>query len=101
MSKVPSAQAFAKAFTAKYGAASSYGPLAYEAANILLTAIQKVGKPDRAGIRDAVRATKGYQGMLGNSVSFNDKGDIDTQTIYIYQVNGPNFVQVKTLNLGS
>ena len=60
-----------------------------------------MGKPDRAAIRDAVRATKGYQGMLGNSVTFNDKGDIDTQTIYIYQVKGPDFVQVKTLNLGS
>jgi len=101
MSKVPSAQAFAKAFQAKYGTASSYGPLAYEAANILLTAIKTVGKPDRAAIRDAVRATKNYQGMLGNSVTFNDKGDIDTQTIYIYQVKGPDFVQVKTLNLGS
>jgi len=101
MSKVPAAQAFADSFKAKYGPASSYGPLAYEATNILLTAIQKVGKPDRAAIRDAVRATKDYRGMLGNSVSFNDKGDIDTQTIYIYQVKGPGFVQVKTLNLGS
>jgi branched-chain amino acid transport system substrate-binding protein len=99
--KVPAAQAFAKAFEAKYGSVSSYGPLAYEAANILLTAIQKVGKPDRAAIRDAVRATKGYQGILGNSVTFNDKGDVDTHNIYIYQVKGPDFVQVKALNLGS
>ncbi|MBV8397754.1 MAG: branched-chain amino acid ABC transporter substrate-binding protein, partial [Acetobacteraceae bacterium] len=101
MSKVPTSQAFAKSFQAKYGPASSYGPLAYEATNILLTAIKTVGKPDRAAIRDAVRATKGYQGMLGNPVTFNDKGDIDTQTIYVYQVKGPAFVQVKTLNLGS
>jgi branched-chain amino acid transport system substrate-binding protein len=99
--QVPAAQAFAKAFQAKYGAVSSYGPLAYEAANILLTAIQKVGKPDRAAIRDAVRATKGYQGLLGNAVTFNDKGDVDTQNIYIYQVKGPDFVQVKAINLGS
>jgi len=34
-------------------------------------------------------------------VTFNDKGDVDSQTIYIYQVKGPDFVQVKTLNLGS
>jgi branched-chain amino acid transport system substrate-binding protein len=99
--QVPAAQAFAKAFQAKYGAVSSYGPLAYEAANILLTAIQKVGKPDRAAIRDAVRATKGYQGLLGNAVTFNDKGDVDTQNIYIYQVKGPDFIQVKAINLGS
>ena len=42
-------------FEAKYGPVSSYGPLAYEAANIILEAIKKVGKPDRAAIRDAVR----------------------------------------------
>ncbi len=99
--KVPTAAAFAKAFEAKFGSVSSYGPLAYEATNILLTAIQKVGKPDRAAIRDAVRATKDYKGILGNSVTFNDKGDVDTQNIYIYQVKGPDFVQVKALNLGS
>ena len=99
--KVPAAQAFTKAFEAKYGPVSSYGPLAYEAANILLTAIQKVGKPDREAIRDAVRATKGYQGALGVSVTFNAKGDVDTQNIYIYQVKGPDFIQVKSLNMGS
>jgi branched-chain amino acid transport system substrate-binding protein len=98
--KVPAAQAFTKAFEAKYGPVSSYGPLAYEAANILLTAIQKVGKPDREAIRDAVRATKGYQGALGVSVTFNAKGDVDTQNIYIYQVKGSEFIQVKSLNLG-
>ena len=58
-------------------------------------------KADRAAIRDAVRATKGYQGALGVSMTFNDKGDVDTQNIYIYQVKGPEFIQVKSLNLGS
>ncbi|HSU05179.1 MAG TPA: branched-chain amino acid ABC transporter substrate-binding protein, partial [Acetobacteraceae bacterium] len=46
--KIPSAQNFLQAYERKYGSISSYGPLAYEATNILLTAIQKVGKPDRA-----------------------------------------------------
>jgi branched-chain amino acid transport system substrate-binding protein len=98
--KVPAAQAFTKAFEAKYGSVSSYGPLAYEATNILLTAVQRVGKLDRAAIRDEVRATKGYQGVLGAPVTFNAIGDVDTQNIYIYQVNGPDFVQVKSLRLG-
>jgi len=97
--KMPSAQPFTQAFEARYGSFSSYGPLAYEAANVLLTAIQKAGKPDRATIRDAVRATKGYQGVLGRSVTFDAKGDVDTQTIYIYQVKGPDFVQVRALDL--
>jgi branched-chain amino acid transport system substrate-binding protein len=98
--KVPAAQAFTMAFEAKYGSVSSYGPLAYEATNILLTAVQRVGKLDRAAIRDEVRATKGYQGVLGAPVTFNAMGDVDTQNIYIYQVKGPDFVQVKSLRLG-
>jgi branched-chain amino acid transport system substrate-binding protein len=98
--EVPAAQAFTKAFEAKYGSVSSYGPLAYEATNILLTAVQRVGKLDRAAIRDEVRATKGYQGVLGAPVTFNAMGDVDTQNIYIYQVKGPDFIQVKSLRLG-
>jgi branched-chain amino acid transport system substrate-binding protein len=65
----------------------------------LLTAIQKVGKPDRAAIRDAVRATKGYTGILGQPITFNDKGDVDSQNIYIYQVKGPDFVQIQSVKL--
>lgn len=99
VTKVATARAFAKAFSAKYGPIGSYGPLAYEATNILLTAIKKAGKPDRAAIRDAVRATRNYQGLLGQ-VTFNDKGDVSDQHVYIYQVKGPDFVQVKALNLG-
>jgi branched-chain amino acid transport system substrate-binding protein len=74
--KIPQAQDFIKEFEAKYGALSSYGPLAYEGANILLTAIQKVGKMDRSAIRDAVRATNNYQGILGVPITFDDKGDV-------------------------
>ena len=43
MRKVPAAARFVKAFEAKYGALSSYGPLAYEAANIILEAAKKAG----------------------------------------------------------
>ena len=88
-----------KLYEQKYGSVSSYGPLAYEATNILLTAIKQVGKPDRAAVRDAVRATKDYQGILGLPITFNDKGDVDRQNIYIYQVKGPDFVQVKSVSL--
>jgi branched-chain amino acid transport system substrate-binding protein len=98
--QVPAAQAFTKAFEAKYGSVSSYGPLAYEATNILLAAVQRVGRLDRAAIRDEVRATNGYQGVLGTPVTFNAIGDVDTQNIYIYQVKGPDFVQVKSIRLG-
>src|SRR5262245_8591607 len=40
MKKIPAAVDFVKAFEAKYGTLSSYGPLAYEATNIILEAIK-------------------------------------------------------------
>jgi branched-chain amino acid transport system substrate-binding protein len=97
LKKIPSAAAFVKAFEAKYGPVSSYGPLAYEAANIILEAIKKVGKADRAAVRDAVRATKNYQGILGVPLTFDDKGDVAGGLIFVYQVKGAGFEQIKTI----
>jgi branched-chain amino acid transport system substrate-binding protein len=101
ISKLTAAASFLKEFQAEYGTLSSYGPLAYEAANILLTAIQKVGKPDRAAIRDAVRATTNYQGILGFPITFDDKGDVKGAQVYIYQVKGDHFEQLGAVTLPS
>ena len=90
---------FVKAFEAKYGPPSSYGPLAYEAANIVLEAIKKVGKADRAAVRDAVRATRDHRGILGIPITFDDKGDVAGGVIYFYQVKGPGFEQVKAITV--
>ena len=97
LKKIPQAAAFVKAFEAKYGPVSSYGPLAYEAANIILEAIKKVGKADRAAVRDAIRATKNYQGILGVPITFDDKGDVAGGVIFVYQVKGTGFEQIKTI----
>jgi branched-chain amino acid transport system substrate-binding protein len=99
LTKLPSATAFTQAFEKEYGPVSSYGPLAYEATNLMLTAIEKVGQPDRAAIRDAVRATKDYTGILGFPISFDDKGDVQGAKVYIYQVQGPGFEQVSSVSL--
>jgi branched-chain amino acid transport system substrate-binding protein len=97
MRKVPAAAKFVKAFEAKHGPLSSYGPLAYEAANIIFEAIRKTGKAERAAVRDAIRATRGYQGILGAPITFDDKGDTTGGLIFIYQVKGLGFEQVKTI----
>src|SRR5262245_13356806 len=97
MKKVSAAVKFVAAFEAKYGQLSSYGPLAYEAANIILEAIKKSGKTERAAVRDAVRATRDYRGVLGVPISFNDKGDVAGGAIFIYQVKGLGFEQIKTI----
>jgi branched-chain amino acid transport system substrate-binding protein len=97
MKKVAGAEAFVKAFESKYGPLSSYGPLAYEAANILLEAIKKAGKADRAAVRDAVRNINGYKGILGMPISFDAKGDVATPSLSVYQVKGKGFELVKTV----
>jgi branched-chain amino acid transport system substrate-binding protein len=97
LKKIPAAAAFVKAFEAKHGPVSSYGPLAYEATNIILEAVKKVGKADRAAVRDAIRATKDYKGILGIPISFDDKGDVTGGVIYFYQVKGAGFEQVKSI----
>jgi branched-chain amino acid transport system substrate-binding protein len=99
LEKVPTASAFAEAFEEQYGPVSSYGPLAYEATNLMLSAIEKVGSPDRAKIRDAVRATENYTGILGFPISFDDKGDVVGANVYIYQVQGMGFELVGSVSL--
>ncbi|MGH6885911.1 MAG: branched-chain amino acid ABC transporter substrate-binding protein [Geminicoccales bacterium] len=99
LKKVPSATAFAEAFEAEYGPVSSYGPLAYEGTNIILSAIEKAGTLDRAAIRDAVRATENYTGILGFPISFDDKGDVVGANVYIYQVQGTGFELVSSVSL--
>jgi branched-chain amino acid transport system substrate-binding protein len=99
LKKVPTATAFAAAFEDQYGPVSSYGPLAYEATNLMLAAIEKTGSLDRAAIRDAVRATENYEGILGFPISFDDKGDVVGANVYIYQVQGTGFELVSTVSL--
>jgi ABC-type branched-subunit amino acid transport system substrate-binding protein len=52
------------------------------------------------GITSAIRATKGYQGILGAPITFDDKGDATGGLIFIYQiyqVKGLGFEQIKTI----
>jgi ABC-type branched-subunit amino acid transport system substrate-binding protein len=46
-------------------------------------------------VRDAVRATKGYRGILGQDITFNEKGDVANPVLYVYQVKGKGFELIK------
>jgi branched-chain amino acid transport system substrate-binding protein len=60
------AKAFVATFTAKYGMApSGLGALGYEAAEVLVDAIRRAGKDDPTAIRDAIAATKDFEGVTG------------------------------------
>src|SRR5438270_12743848 len=56
------------------GEPDPYASYGYEAMNVAIAAIEKAGGKDRAKIRDAVFATRDYDGVLGKW-SFTDTGD--------------------------
>jgi len=59
-------QAFVANFSKKYGQApTGLGALGYEAALVLIDAIKRAGKNDPSAIRDAIAATKDFEGVTG------------------------------------
>ncbi|MCY7382851.1 MAG: branched-chain amino acid ABC transporter substrate-binding protein [Microcoleus sp. CAN_BIN18] len=64
-----------ESYKAKYNAEpEAYAAYAFESAKVIIGAINKVCKNDRAAIRDAVLATKDFNGVLG-TWSFDANGD--------------------------
>jgi len=70
-------ESYKKQFNAEPEAYAAYG---YESAKVVLNAINKVCKNDRAAIRDAVMATKDFNGVLG-TWSFDANGDTSITTM--------------------
>jgi branched-chain amino acid transport system substrate-binding protein len=74
-----------------------YVAYGYEAMNVALDAIARAGKKDRAAVRDAIFATRNYDGVLG-PWSFTPTGDTTLTTMMVRQVrNGawdPSTVQI-------
>jgi len=58
--------AYTKAFNAKWKTdVSTFGGHAYDALMLVTNAIKKTGSTDKAAVRDAIEATKGYVGTGG------------------------------------
>lgn len=102
--EVPEAAEFVKKFEAKYGAMSIYAGQSYEAARLLLDAIVRAAAgsrpPTRQAVLQAVHNVKGFEGILGFPIRFDRKGDLVGSSIYVYEVRGGDFVQVKEYRSG-
>ena len=97
---IPEAANYIKKYESTYGALSGFGPPAYEAMNILLTAIDKAAKDgdiSREEVRKYVSQTKNYKGILGFSVTFDEKGDLKGGATYFFRVVGKDFKQVAVM----
>ncbi len=89
-----------KRFEAKYGPRQTFSPQAYDAATILMRAVEKAAKkqPDgsliigKKALRDAIAATA-YDGITGR-IAFDAHGDRTGSVVKIYKVvdeNGKRF----------
>ncbi|MHB0877966.1 MAG: branched-chain amino acid ABC transporter substrate-binding protein [Anaerolineae bacterium] len=87
--------AFLAAYQAKYGEEppAPFHGQAYDAAMVVMNAIEQVGKVDSAGnltigrkaLSDAIRATKDYQGLTG-TITCDANGDCGTGTVAVSEV---------------
>ena len=58
---------------------SVIGALTYDAVKIVAKAVAAVGPTDPTQVRDAVRATSGYEGVVGVYEGFDSRGDVIPQ----------------------
>jgi branched-chain amino acid transport system substrate-binding protein len=86
-------ESYKKKYNAEPEAYAAYG---YDSAKVVINAINKVCKNDRAAIRDAVMATKEMKGVLGN-FSFDRNGDTSLTTLSGNQVKNGKWEFVSTL----
>lgn len=91
--KMPQGPAFYDKFKAKFNAdVQVYAPFTYDATNVLIAAIQKVGT-DPAKIIDAIKQTS-MDGVTGK-IAFDDKGDIKDGAVTVFQVKGGKWETVE------
>jgi branched-chain amino acid transport system substrate-binding protein len=81
-----------------------YTAYAYEAANVLLDAIERASEeaggevPDRQAVIEQVFATEDYKGVLG-TWSFDEDGDTSLTELSIVEVEGGEFQTNQTLDV--
>jgi len=70
----------------------AYAMYAYEAAVVVIQALDKAGAKDRAAIMEALMGTADFNGLLGTSWGFTEEGDNSNQTMGLNQVQGGEIV---------
>ncbi|WP_094607346.1 Leucine-, isoleucine-, valine-, threonine-, and alanine-binding protein [Sporomusa silvacetica DSM 10669] len=89
---LPGGKDFMKAYAdAKYAEPhEAYAPFAYDAANIIIKALEKAG-PDRVKMAEAIRGITSFEGILGET-TFDDKGQTRLKIITTYISEGGKWV---------
>jgi branched-chain amino acid transport system substrate-binding protein len=84
---LPAAQQFITDYTARYSKEDlgAYSAPMFDAANIMIAAMERGGKPDRESVRLALLDGTKYSGTIGET-SFDENGDTTNKWISIYEV---------------
>jgi branched-chain amino acid transport system substrate-binding protein len=77
----------------EYRNPDTYSINGYSALKVLAEGVQEAKSFDAAGVANAIRGSAGIETTMGN-LSFDADGDLQDQKIYIYQVQGGDWVQV-------
>lgn len=82
----PNAKAFADAYSKQFGKpAGTYSPEAYDSTNAIIEAMRGIdGDITREKVVEALR-TVDYKGLT-KQVKFDAKGEVETKTVFVYQV---------------
>lgn len=91
--KDPRAAEFVAKYEKEIGPVGTWSAYAYDATNLIIEAIRRAGKPDRASIVAAMRQIKDFPGVTGLT-NFDKKGDNLNQVIGVYKVSGGQLVYI-------
>lgn len=72
--------------------------LGYDAYILVLDAIERAGSTDGVAIRDAIAATKDYEGVTG-TINFTPEGDADKNMAVIKTVKDGQFIYIDTVEV--
>lgn len=91
--KIPTAKGFIENYRKKYGDHGPYSIYAYDAANIMLTAIKEAGSTEGKKIIEKLHTLE-FKGALG-SIKFDKKGDVTVAPYVIWITKGGKFEEYK------
>ena len=101
----PEGQEFVRTFEQKYDEeVQPYTAYAYEAANVMLDAIERAseeaggGVPEREAVVEQIFATENYKGVLG-TWSFDEDGDTTLTELSVQRVENGKFVLDRVLDV--
>ena len=93
----PVVTAYEQAYKAAYKEdTSTFGGYAYDGLMMAVDAIKRAGSTDKAKVRDAIEATKGFVGTSGTfNMSATDHMGLDLSSFRMLEVKGGNWTIVQ------